>query len=116
MTVKQIAAREDVDVSPWTVKRWLKKFCIKPDQKGHGPDKYKFTTATNFVKLFNDFYKANGTTPQIARAKFAGKLKDTNQLPLPFTFHAIKKIITQKIQQAEKIVKVRANGKARRRA
>ncbi len=80
LTRKEIAAREDVDVSPWTVKRWMKKFGIAPDQRGHGPDKYKVTTATRFVKLFNEVNRANGTTPQITRAKFRGDLIDARQM------------------------------------
>jgi hypothetical protein len=82
LTLKEIAAREDVDVNPKTVERWMKRFGIEPDQRGHGPHKYKFTTATRFVKLFNESFRARGTTPQITRAKFAGELIDTRQLTL----------------------------------
>ncbi|MEI6193608.1 MAG: hypothetical protein WCS42_04685 [Verrucomicrobiota bacterium] len=85
LTIKEIAARDDVDCHPKTVKKWLGYFGILPDQRGHGPNKFKHTTATRFVKLFNDFFKSRGTTPQIVKAKYAGKFSDARQMNLDFS-------------------------------
>ncbi len=73
-----------------TAKRWWKKLDgiqarlrrprVKPDVMGHGPHKWHDVTANRLVKLYEEFYQANGTTPQIIRAKYSGDLADARQI------------------------------------
>lgn len=80
LTLKEIAAQ--MDCHERTAKRWWKKLGVPPDVIGHGAHKWKERTAARLLKLYADFYKSRGTTPQITRAKYMGDLYDARQLTL----------------------------------
>jgi len=77
-TLKDLA--REMDCHPRTAKRWWKKLGVPPDVTGHGAHKWRVTTAARLLKLWADYYKSRGTTPQIVRAKYAGDLHDARQI------------------------------------
>jgi hypothetical protein len=78
--LKDIAARMDCHVR--TAKRWWKKLRVPPDVIGHGPHRWHDDTADRLIHLWETYYRMRGTTPQIVRTKYAGKLTDKFQLEL----------------------------------
>ena len=91
--LKDIAAAMD-NCHERTAERWWKHLdaeCrrggwppVGPDVVGHGANKWKPSTFRRLIKLWEDYYKARGTTPQIVRARYAGELFDARQLILIF--------------------------------
>ena len=89
--LKDIARRMG-DCHVRTAKRWWKKLDaiqarlkrqrVRPDVRGHGAHKWHDDTADLLIQLWENYYTAHGTTPQIVRAKFAGKLTEKKQLSL----------------------------------
>jgi hypothetical protein len=89
--LKDIVARMD-GIHPLTARRWWKKLdreCaaagrprVKPDVRGHGPDRWEDATAERFIALWKQYFDTRGTTPQIFRNKFQGNNPDKNQLDL----------------------------------
>ena len=76
--LKDIAVRMD-NCHVRTAKRWWKKLRVPPDVRGHGPHRWKDATADKLISLWELYYATRGTTPQITRAKFAGKFTDDQQ-------------------------------------
>ena len=81
--LKDIAARMD-NACTRTAKRWWKKLNVPPDVTGHGPHRWHDASADRIVKLWEGFYKSRGTTPQIVKAKYAGKFTDNRQMNFNF--------------------------------
>jgi hypothetical protein len=79
-TVKDLAV--EMDIHPRNVKRWVKRIGIQPDLPGHGPHRWREATARRIIHAFTEFYRRDGTTPQIRKAKISGKFTDTAQLDL----------------------------------
>jgi len=92
--LKDIAARMG-DVHPRTAKRWWRKLdreqsragkpSVCPDVRGHGPHKWKPETAERLISLYQNYYAARGTSPQIVRAKYNGDLQDERQFEFTFS-------------------------------
>jgi hypothetical protein len=80
-TLNQLADR--IDRSTKTARRWTKFLNCPPDQPGHNCNLWSDETADRFFRLYNDFYKHRGTTPEIVKLKALKRYKDKKQLRLP---------------------------------
>lgn len=123
LQLKDIAAA--MDVHPRTAKRWWKKLdaeCrrlrlprVKPDVIGHGPHRWEPATAARLIKLWRLHYESRGTSPQIARAKYAGDLSDARQLVLTSIlddkFTPRKRILTGAMEKTDTRAKARGDAK-----
>ena len=95
--LKDIARRMG-DCHVRTAKRWWKKLDaiqarlkrqrVRPDVRGHGAHKWHDDTADLLIQLWENYYTAHGTTPQIVRAKYAGDQSDARQIEFTMiSFH-----------------------------
>lgn len=87
--LKDIAA--EWDCHPRTARRWIARLRVPPDVRGHGPLRWREKTWQRLNRLYELAFQLRGTTPQLTREKFAGKLTDEKQLSL-FDYHATKTI------------------------
>ncbi len=78
--LKDIAQR--MDCHERTAKRWWKRLRVPPDVIGHGPHRWHKASFERLISLWEKYYTTHGTSLQITRAKYAGKLTDKNQLDL----------------------------------
>ncbi len=78
--LKDIAAA--MDCHPDTARSWVKRLRVPPDVVGHGAHRWKEKSFRRLIELYEAHFAQRGTTPQIIRQKFAGKLTDKKQLQL----------------------------------
>jgi hypothetical protein len=82
LRLKDIAVLMD-NCHPRTAKRWWKKLRVPPTVRGHGAHRWSEADAKKLLLRWEGWHAHQGTTPELMRAKYAGKLKDKKQMTLP---------------------------------